>query len=119
MAVLTEGPQGRVTHVKGAPERVLELCAQQRGQSGDVPLQRDHWHARMEEIAADGMRLLRHYSGSPVCAPSRSVLMTGRHLGHTRVRGNAGSEARIFQRCRRENWMPREDSNLDRRNQNP
>jgi arylsulfatase A-like enzyme len=27
-----------------------------------------------------------------VCAPSRSVLMTGQHTGHTRVRGNAGPD---------------------------
>jgi P-type E1-E2 ATPase len=26
MAVLTEGPAGRLTHVKGAPERVLRMC---------------------------------------------------------------------------------------------
>ncbi len=28
------------------------------------------------------------YAGSPVCAPSRSTLMTGMHTGHTTVRGN-------------------------------
>src|SRR5262249_49674416 len=30
------------------------------------------------------------YAGNTVCAPSRSVLMTGLHMGHTTVRGNAG-----------------------------
>ena len=34
------------------------------------------------------MRLTRHYSGSPVCAPSRCVLMTGKHPGHAAVRNN-------------------------------
>ena len=34
------------------------------------------------------MRFLQHYSGSPVCAPARSVLMTGQHSGHTHIRGN-------------------------------
>ncbi|MDX5362771.1 MAG: cation-transporting P-type ATPase [Pseudazoarcus pumilus] len=59
MATLHHDHSGRgLIFLKGAPERVLELCAQQRGQSGDVPLQREHWHARMEEVAADGMRLL-------------------------------------------------------------
>ena len=43
---------------------------------------------RIDAIAADGMRLLRHYSGSPVCAPSRSVLMSGKHPGHAAVRDN-------------------------------
>jgi len=41
---------------------------------------------RIDAIAADGMRLLRPYSGSPVCAPSRSVLMSGKHPGHAAVR---------------------------------
>ncbi|MFN7706841.1 MAG: arylsulfatase, partial [bacterium] len=39
-----------------------------------------------------GMRWTRFYSGATVCAPSRSVLMTGLHHGHTPVRGNAGKE---------------------------
>jgi arylsulfatase A-like enzyme len=41
-------------------------------------------------MASEGMRFTQYYAGSTVCAPSRSVLMTGQHLGHTRVRGNAG-----------------------------
>ncbi|MFN9717170.1 MAG: arylsulfatase, partial [Planctomycetota bacterium] len=42
----------------------------------------------IDQLAAAGMRLTRHYSGAPVCAPSRCVLMTGRHLGHAEIRGN-------------------------------
>ena len=34
------------------------------------------------------MSFNQHYSGSTVCAPSRSCLMTGLHTGNTRVRGN-------------------------------
>src|SRR3954469_19572016 len=44
----------------------------------------------LDRMAAEGMRFTEFYAGSTVCAPSRSVLMTGQHLGHTRVRGNAG-----------------------------
>jgi arylsulfatase A-like enzyme len=44
----------------------------------------------IDKLAAQGMRFTQFYAGSTVCAPSRSVLMTGQHLGHTRVRGNAG-----------------------------
>lgn len=44
----------------------------------------------LDRMAAEGMRLTQFYSGSTVCAPARSVLMTGQHTGHTRVRGNAG-----------------------------
>ena len=42
----------------------------------------------IDRIAAEGMRFTHCYAGSTVCAPSRSVLMTGQHTGHTRVRGN-------------------------------
>src|SRR5687767_15019088 len=44
----------------------------------------------LDRMAAEGMRFTQFYAGSTVCAPSRSVLMTGQHLGHTTVRGNAG-----------------------------
>ena len=43
----------------------------------------------LDRMAAEGMRFTQFYAGSTVCAPSRSVLMTGLHMGHTRVRGNA------------------------------
>jgi arylsulfatase A-like enzyme len=42
----------------------------------------------LDSMARMGMRFTQHYAGSPVCAPSRAVLMTGRDPGHARVRGN-------------------------------
>ena len=42
----------------------------------------------IDKLAKSGMIFSQHYSGSPVCAPSRSVLMTGQHSGHTHIRGN-------------------------------
>lgn len=42
----------------------------------------------IDQLALDGMRFTQHYSGSTVCAPSRSTLMTGQHTGHTFIRGN-------------------------------
>jgi len=44
---------------------------------------------RLDRMAAEGMRFTNCYAGSTVCAPSRCCLMTGRHTGHSRVRGNA------------------------------
>jgi arylsulfatase A-like enzyme len=44
----------------------------------------------IDQLAKEGMRFTQCYSGSSVCAPARSVLMTGMHAGHTRVRGNFG-----------------------------
>ncbi len=43
----------------------------------------------LDALAAGGLRFTQHYSGSAVCAPSRSALLTGRHTGHTPIRGNA------------------------------
>lgn len=42
----------------------------------------------IDQLAQEGMRFTNCYAGSPVSAPSRSVLMTGQHTGHTTVRGN-------------------------------
>ncbi len=42
----------------------------------------------LDMLASSGMRFTRHYSGSPVCAPSRCVLMTGLHNGHAAIRDN-------------------------------
>jgi arylsulfatase A-like enzyme len=43
---------------------------------------------RLDRMAAEGMRFTQFYSGSPVCAPSRATLLTGRHTGHALVRDN-------------------------------
>ncbi len=48
---------------------------------------------RIDQMAREGMRFTQFYAGATVCAPSRSVLMTGQHQGHTRVRGNAAGLA--------------------------
>ena len=42
----------------------------------------------LDRLAREGMRFSQHYSGAPVCAPSRCVLLTGRHTGHAEIRGN-------------------------------
>jgi arylsulfatase A-like enzyme len=42
----------------------------------------------IDKMAAGGMLFTDFYSGTTVCAPSRSALMTGLHTGHTPIRGN-------------------------------
>ncbi len=44
----------------------------------------------LDRMAAEGTRFTQVYAGHCVCAPSRSVLMTGKHTGHTSVRANGG-----------------------------
>jgi arylsulfatase A-like enzyme len=42
----------------------------------------------IDRLAAEGLRFTQAYAGGPVCTPSRSVLMTGLHNGHTPARDN-------------------------------
>ena len=56
----------------------------------------------LDRMSREGLRFTRFYAGSPVCAPSRSVLMTGQHSGRTRVRGNAPRESPARQELRPE-----------------
>ena len=42
----------------------------------------------IDRLAQSGMRFTQFYTGSPVCAPSRCVLLTGKHTGHSYVRNN-------------------------------
>ena len=42
----------------------------------------------IDQLAVNGMRFTQAYAGCCMCAPTRSVLMTGLHTGHTRVRAN-------------------------------
>ncbi len=54
------------------------------GSYGQTKIRTPH----LDALAAEGMRFTQHYSGSPVCAPSRGTLMTGLHTGHSQVRDN-------------------------------
>ena len=42
----------------------------------------------IDKLAETGMRFTQHYSGAPVCAPARCILLTGKHAGHAYIRGN-------------------------------
>jgi len=42
----------------------------------------------IDRLAAEGTRFTQSYSGSPVCAPSRCVLLTRMHTGHSYIRDN-------------------------------
>ena len=44
----------------------------------------------LDRLATEGMSFDHYYAGAAVCSPTRSVLMTGQHTGHTPIRGNHG-----------------------------
>jgi uncharacterized sulfatase len=57
----------------------------------------------LDRMAAEGMRFTDHYAGHTVCRPSRLVLWTGKHVGHTGLIGNrdrslSGMEKTVAQR---------------------
>ncbi len=54
MATLHDG----VAYVKGAPERILDMCARERRGGEDVPIDRERWEKAAERLAARGQRLL-------------------------------------------------------------
>ncbi|MEQ1828886.1 MAG: arylsulfatase [Pirellula sp.] len=77
--------------VYAAPPNIIFLMADDMGW-GDVGCygQKHIQTPNIDGFAREGTRFTDVYAGASVCAPSRSVLMTGQHLGHTRVRGNSG-----------------------------
>lgn len=62
----------------------VQISKQVNGSSFRIPT------PNIDRLAQNGMKFSRGYSGQ-VCAPSRCMLMTGRHLGHCTIRGNDGS----------------------------
>jgi len=42
----------------------------------------------LDKMAKEGMKFMQHYTSTPVCAPARCMLMTGKHGGHSYIRGN-------------------------------
>jgi arylsulfatase A len=71
------------------PPNIIYILADDLG-FGDVSFQGQEKFStpNIDRLAAGGLVFTSHYSGSTVCAPSRSALMTGQHTGHTYVRGN-------------------------------
>lgn len=45
----------------------------------------------IDKLAKEGMLFTNAYAGGTVCAPSRCVMFTGKHLGHAAIRTNAGT----------------------------
>jgi magnesium-transporting ATPase (P-type) len=58
MATLHAGHGHSFVCVKGAPERLVEMCAWHRAAAGDVPIHAADWNARAEALAAAGMRVI-------------------------------------------------------------
>lgn len=87
--ILKESPQA------DAPPNIIFIMADDLGYGdlgsyGQTQIQTPH----PDRFASEGVRFTDFYAGSTVCAPSRSVLMTGLHTGHTYIRGNSKNSFR-------------------------
>lgn len=84
------GPRERTGEAADRPPNVIFVLADDLGY-GDLGAygQERIQTPNLDRMAQEGLRFTDFYAGSTVCAPSRSVLMTGRHTGHTSVRGNS------------------------------
>ena len=47
----------------------------------------------IDKLATEGMMFSDAYAGCSVCAPARSCLMTGMHMGHTSVRSSESQQS--------------------------
>lgn len=74
---------------KNPPPNIIYIMADDLGY-GDLSFtgQKQFETPNIDQLAKDGIFFSQHYSGSTVCGPSRSSLMTGLHSGHTYIRGN-------------------------------
>ena len=75
------------------PPNIVYLLADDLGYA-EVGAYGQEWiqTPHLDRLAAEGIRFTQHYSGNAVCAPSRSVLMTGKHPGHAYIRDNGDPE---------------------------
>lgn len=81
--------RGTSTTQPAPPPNIIYILADDLGYGdlgafGQQRVQTPH----LDALAAGGLMLTQHYAGSTVCAPSRCVLMTGKHVGNSYIRGN-------------------------------
>jgi arylsulfatase A len=81
--------KGRVTGKSPRKPNVILIVADDLGY-GDLGVygQKIIRTPNLDKLSAEGIRFTQYYSGSPVCAPSRCVMLTGNTTGHSYIRDN-------------------------------
>ena len=100
-ALLSSGLTMAQTTTAEKSPNVIYIMADDMG-IGDLGCygQRQIKTPNIDGIAQNGMKFMQHYSGSTVSAPSRCALITGKHMGHAAIRGNAkvaGSDGLLYE----------------------
>jgi arylsulfatase A-like enzyme len=90
----TNGPASGTPLGKPAKPNIIYILADDLGY-GDLGSygQQKIATPTLDRLAGNGMRFTDHYAGATVCAPSRCVLMTGKHTGKCFMRGNYHDKA--------------------------
>ncbi|RCS53049.1 arylsulfatase [Bremerella cremea] len=71
------------------PPNIIFILADDLGYSELGSYGQEKIHTpNLDQLAKEGMRFTDFYCGNAVCAPSRCVLMTGKHGGHAYIRDN-------------------------------
>jgi magnesium-transporting ATPase (P-type) len=52
------GEDGALIVLKGAPERVLEMCDRQAGRTADTSIDRRYWNSSIDQLASEGHRVV-------------------------------------------------------------
>ena len=80
---------GGMVHAERLPN-IIYILADDLGYGDLSCLGQTHFETpHIDRLAREGMLFTQHYAGAPVCAPSRCALMTGKHTGHSVIRGNS------------------------------
>ena len=82
-------PQSDITGRRDKRPNIIYIYADDLGYGETGPYgQQKIKTPNLDKMAAEGMRFTQHYTSVPVCAPARCALMTGKHMGHSYIRGN-------------------------------
>ena len=74
---------------KEAPPNIVLILADDLGYSELGSYGQRHIETpNIDQLCKNGMTFTQFYSGAPVCAPARCILLTGKHAGHAYIRGN-------------------------------
>ena len=93
LAGLTSCAGGAATQTSKAPNIIYILADDLGYGSIGILGQKMIKTPNIDKLASDGMIFTNHYSGAPVSGPSRCILMTGKHSGHSSIRGNKSINA--------------------------
>jgi arylsulfatase A-like enzyme len=91
LAALAARPAFAAAAVPARPPNIVFIMADDLGYGDIGPFgQKKIRTPHLDRLAAEGTCFDHYYAGASVCSPTRSVLMTGQHTGHTPIRGNHG-----------------------------